>query len=346
MQPTLSPKPTDDPCDDVVTVPDAVQIAPSDEELSLLLQQAARQRSATQASAVPELKADLATRPIDTTSPAASANDERSSRQEHPSRSVPVIDAMDRPAPANDHSGSRWRSWGRRVVRAFLILLLASGIGLTAAAWKTYGAAATKMITKLAAQVVVGSPQSDQSAAAAQTAPPASSAETANAASVQPQPAAQSAPAPAVTAPAAPAAPDQTQLLQSMTRDLATLQQQVEELKAGMEQLKTSQQQLSRDLAKVSEAKVSEQNSRPKISAAAPPTAPRPAVVPTKKPTRPVPPPQGYAAAPALSQAQAPYAPPPYYAPSQRYLPPPPQATAEPPVEWDSSAPRPPMPLH
>jgi hypothetical protein len=351
MQPTLSPKPTDDPCDDVVTVSDAVQIAPSDEELSSLLQQAARHRLATETPRAAELATDRASQPIDSTLRAVSASDERSSQ--HARSTVPVIDVVDRPAPANDDLGARHRrSWGRRLAHAFVILLLASGIGLTAAAWKTYGAGATKLAARLTAQLLTGSSQPEQQAVAVQPAPPVASAETANAASVQPQPVAQTAPAQDATAPVTPASPDQTQLLQSMTRDLAALQQQVEELKGGIEQLKASQQQMSRDLARVSEAKPneikpSEQNPRPKTTTTAP-TAPSRSAAVQKRPTRPVPPPQGYAAAPALSQAQAPYAPPPYYAPpQQRYLPPqpPPQATTEPPVEWDASAPRPPMPL-
>ncbi len=354
MQPTLSPKPTDDPCDDVVTVPDAIQIAPSDEELSLLLQQAARHRSA-QGSVAQETKADATTGPIDATVRPVSANDERSPQHESPARPmIPVIDEMDRVAPANDDPGSRRRrSRGRRAVRAFVVVLLASGIGVTAAAWKTYGAAATKIVAGLAAQLVAGS-RTERPTVAAQPAPPAASADTASASSAQPAAVAQTAAAADATAPAASAVADQTQLLQSMTRDLATLQQQVEQLKAGMNQLQANQQQISRDLTKVSEAKpsetrASEQNVRAKSATTAPPALPRSAAVQTKKPTRPVPPSQGYAAATALSQAQAPYAPPPYYAPPQRYVPPqlapPPQVAAEPPVEWDSSAPRPPMPL-
>jgi hypothetical protein len=44
MQSTLNRKPSDDPHDVVVVAPDAVRVAPSDDEISNLLQQAARQR--------------------------------------------------------------------------------------------------------------------------------------------------------------------------------------------------------------------------------------------------------------------------------------------------------------
>src|SRR6266850_5110481 len=100
-------------------------------------------------------------------------------------------------------------------------------------------------------------------AAAAKTAPP------------QPAPLAQSAPED-VAPTAAALSPELTQLLQSMARDLATLGQ-------GMELLKASQEQMARDNANAAEqlkasreqmarviAKVSEQSLRPKTSAPPP----------------------------------------------------------------------------
>jgi DNA repair ATPase RecN len=85
---------------------------------------------------------------------------------------------------------------------------------------------------------------------------------------------------------AAPPSPELTQVLQSMARDLATLGQEIEQLKAGQEQmardnantaeqLKASREQMARVLAKASE-----QNLRPKMSA--PP--PRPIATPTRRP--------------------------------------------------------------
>ena len=49
-----------------------------------------------------------------------------------------------------------------------------------------------------------------------------------------------------------------------MARDLKTMGQQIEQLKASIEQLKASQAQMSRDMAKNSEAKNSEPSPRPK----------------------------------------------------------------------------------
>ena len=57
MQTTLTPKPSDDPHDVVVVAPDAVRVAPAEEELSNLLQQAARYRSNTQTRAAPDAPA-------------------------------------------------------------------------------------------------------------------------------------------------------------------------------------------------------------------------------------------------------------------------------------------------
>jgi hypothetical protein len=99
--------------------------------------------------------------------------------------------------------------------------------------------------------------------------------------------------APQDAAPAAPAAlPDQTQLLQTMARDLANLERNIEQLKTNQQQiasdnskaiaeLKASQEEIKRVLAKVTE------QSPPKASPASPPpTQPAPTL---RKPERPPP---------------------------------------------------------
>jgi TolA-binding protein len=102
--------------------------------------------------------------------------------------------------------------------------------------------------------------------------------------------------APQDAAPAAPAAlPDQTQLLQTMARELADMQRSIEQLKANQQQissdnskavgeLKASQEEIKRVLARVSEQNV------PKTSP--PPAPPAPAV---RKPERTLPSPQARA---------------------------------------------------
>jgi len=153
-------------------------------------------------------------------------------------------------------------------VRGFTGLLLAACIGGAAIAWWP-------------------SSRGD----AAKTAPP------------QPAPPAQTAPLD-VARTATALSPELTQLLQSMARDLVTVGQGIERLKASQEQmtrdntnvadqLKASQEQMARDIANVAQrleasqeqmardiAKVSEQNLPPKI----PVPPPRPAVTPTHKP--------------------------------------------------------------
>ena len=96
--------------------------------------------------------------------------------------------------------------------------------------------------------------------------------------------------APQDTAPTAPVAlPDHTQLLQAMARDLANLQQNIEQLKATQQkiagdnareiaELKASQEEMKRALAKVSD-----QNPPKASPAPAQPTQPAPAL---RKPER------------------------------------------------------------
>jgi uncharacterized membrane protein YccC len=88
---------------------------------------------------------------------------------------------------------------------------------------------------------------------------------------------------------ATPALPDPTQLLQTMARDLANMEQSIEQLKANQQQsasdtskaieaLKASQEEIKRALAKVSE------QNPPKTTSALAPTPPAPAL---RKPERP-----------------------------------------------------------
>jgi hypothetical protein len=128
--------------------------------------------------------------------------------------------------------------------------------------------------------------------AAAEAAPAQTTTAPAQAAPSPPTAAQDAAPA----APAAPAAlPDQSQLLQTMARDLANAERSIEQLKANQQQmaidnakavdaLKASQEEIKRVLAKVSE-----QNA-PKAS----PLPPQPAPV-ARRPERPLPSPQARA---------------------------------------------------
>jgi hypothetical protein len=310
MHSTLKLKQTDDPHDIVVVAPDAVRVAPADEELSNLLHDAARHLSDAQARTGSDVPAGAAVPPVDTTFRPSAVNDVL----------VP----------------GHLRSIGRGAIRAFTALLLAACIGVAGIAWQSWGDAAQQMIANWTPQLAfTSSLPPEKPGLSAQPAPSAVQAAAANPAPPQPAPLAQTAQGVAPTAAAVSA--ESGQLLQSMARDLATVGQEIGQLKASIEQLKASQQQMSRDVAKASEAKsseakASEQSLRPRISA--PP--PRSATAPARKPIPPSPPPPA-AAAPALPQAAAPSVP--------RQGEPQPQATAQPQAEQLSSVPRPPMPL-
>jgi hypothetical protein len=310
MDSTLKPKQTDDPHDFLVVAPDDVRVAPSDEELSNLLRNAARHLSDPQT----HRGSDVAAGP-----------------------SIPPVDTTFRPAAVENVlvPGPR-RSIGRRAVRAFAALLLAGCIGVAAMAWQSRGDVAKRIIAKWTPNfVLTSSLPTETPGLPGQATPPAIQAAVANAAPPQPAPLAQT--AAEGVAPTAALSPDSAQLLQTMARDLATVAQEIEQLKASIEQLKASQQQVSRDVArayeaKASETKASEQSPRPRISA----PAPRPAAAPARRPMPPFPPAQA-AAARTLPQA-APSVP--------RQAEPQPQATAQPQAEPElSPVPRPPMPV-
>ena len=178
--------------------------------------------------------------------------------------------------------GSR-RLFDRPAVRGLTGLLLAACIGVAAIAWQSsYGDAAKEMIARWTPQrVATSSPPLENPGLAAQPVQ-AVAAKTA-----PPQPALLAQTVPEDVAPtAAPPSRELTQVLESMARDLATLGQEIERLKAGQEQmardnantaeqLKASREQMARVLARASE-----QNLRPKMSA--PP--PRPTATPTRRP--------------------------------------------------------------
>jgi hypothetical protein len=298
MQSTLNPKQTDDPHDFVVVAPDAVRVAPADEELSNLLHEAAR-RSKPQ----PHTESDFAAGPP-----------------------VPAVDTTFRPADVDKvQVAGHWRSIGGGLVRVFTALLLTACIGVAAIAWQSSGHVATQMMAKWAPKFVLASLLPvEQSEPPAQPTPLAVEAAAANVAAPQPASAAPIAPEGAAPTAAVALPAESAQLLQSMARDLASVGQEVEQLKAGIEQLKAGQQQMSRDVAKASE--------RSRI--AVPPQ--RPAAAAARRPMPAFAPPQA-AAIPPLPAA-APYVP--------RQPEPQPQVTAQPPAEPElSSVPRPPLPV-
>jgi hypothetical protein len=203
----------------------------------------------------------------------------------------------------------RRSSRGRLALLGFIGLLLAACIGVAA-----YGDAAKLIIARWAPQRVSTSslPSEKQELPAQPTPSPVGVAATA--ALPQPAPPAQATPQD-VAPTAAPLSPELAQRLQTMARDLANVEQGIEQLKTSQEQmvrdnanlaeqLKAAQAQMARDnenaaaqlkasqeqIARVI-AKASEQNLRPKTSA--PP--PRPIATPARKPVPKLSPPQARA---------------------------------------------------
>jgi hypothetical protein len=184
--------------------------------------------------------------------------------------------------------GSR-PSLGGRAVRGFAGLMLAACIGVAAFAWQSpsYGEAARQVIARWAPQLVPTLLLTLESPGfPAQPSPSTIQAATAKTAPPQPAaPLAQTAPE-GVAPTAAALPPELTPLLQSMARDLATVGQRIEQLKASQEQMARDNANLAEQLKAGREemarviAMVSEQNLRPKI----PEPLPRPTAAATRKP--------------------------------------------------------------
>ena len=190
-------------------------------------------------------------------------------------------------------------SRGRPALRGFVGLLLAAGICIAALAWQSYGETAKLMISRWAPQLAAASSLPAETPIANQQSLPAVQVAAADGALSQLPPPAQPAPQ---DAPAAPIPPELTQLLQTMARDLANVQQGIEQLKTSQEemvrenariaeQLKASQEQMARAIANASE-----QNQRRRTSATPPP----PIATAARRPVSALPPTE------ARAQARAP----------------------------------------
>lgn len=185
-------------------------------------------------------------------------------------------------------SANRYRgpSHGRLALRGFVGMLLTAGIFIAAFAWQSYGETARPMISRWAPQLAAASPlPAGTPKLADQQSPPAVQVAVVDGALSQLPPPAE--PAPQDTIP-----PELTQLLQAMARDLANVQQGIEQLKTSQEemvrenartaeQLKASQEQMARAIANASE-----QNLRRRTSATPPP----PIATPARRPVSALPP--------------------------------------------------------
>jgi hypothetical protein len=191
---------------------------------------------------------------------------------------------MERDAARPPSAGSGPQSAPRRpALRALVGLPLAACIVVAALVLQSsYGGGANRWTPQL---VSTPSLPPENAPLLAQPAPSIVQVAAAEAAPPQATPVAQAAPRDAAPTAAA-ALPDQTQLLQTMARDLANLERNIEQLKANqqqiasdnskaIEELKASQEEIKRVLARVSEQNL------PKTSP--PPTQPTPTL---RKPER------------------------------------------------------------
>lgn len=164
-----------------------------------------------------------------------------------------------------------------KLARGAVMSLFALGSAVVAAGWQHYGDDAKAMMARYTPPFSLASfASTEKPATSEQPAAAAVQASVANQAAAQPAPPADN------TAPAT-ASPDQTQVIQSMARDLASMGQQINELKAGIEQIKASQPQMASapTEAKLAEPKAAEPVlTRPRIV----PPPPHAAVTPVRKP--------------------------------------------------------------
>ena len=248
-----------------------------------------------------------------------------------PQAAAPSVDTAVRVTAQDDHIRPKRSAASRWLRGAFLTFLFASGSAAATIAWEKHGDTATQMLAEwtpaLASLLPSTSRPAPVAAAQDQTADQAATPPTA--------PVAQAAAAPAATQAAA------LPSVESMTRDIAAMAQQIEQLKANIAELKAGQEQLVREMAKPSAPKPVVE-ARPPVNpparvSALPPRAPavrkpKPvtsqAYVPAYSPTpiAPPPPPSQAAAAPAAAAA--------------------PPTTTRTLADDDGPVVRPPMPLH
>lgn len=228
---------------------------------------------------------------------------------------APKVDNTFRASDVNDipalKDKARSRVWIKRGLTVFVLALFSA---LAGAVWKHHGAAATQTLADLVPLPgVSASPEAETPAEPAAQAAPEQQAMT-------PQPA---------EAPAAIAAlpPEAEQPIQSMARDITTMGEQIEQLKATIETLKANQQAAAAP--------------PPVVRAPAPPPKPKVSALPQRPAPAAHPPRPTYPPAMQAAATPPPPAPASAYPPPQPY-PAPPQATTQPNGE---PIVRPPMPM-
>jgi len=323
MDSMLKSKLPDDPHDILVVAPDAVRVAPADQEASDPMRDMMRDTALEppQKAARPAL--EPYTGPPDFSAGAA----------------VPPVDTTFRPTAVNNGR----RSIGGQVLRAASALVLTACIGGAAVAWQHHGDATQQLIAEWAPLFARSTSKPSEKPPSPQPILAAAQVEAASASPPQPAPQPQTATEAAAPAAAAASPEQQAPSIETMARDLANAGQEIEQLKASIEQLKASQQQL---VAMVSEKPAAPAAVRPKkpVQPAQPASPPRPvaALAPARRPMPPLPPPS-YPPRQAMSAPPIPSAPAPYVPRHTEQLAPTTAETLDDPEL--TAVPRPPMPL-
>jgi uncharacterized membrane protein YccC len=268
------------------------EIRRADEQLALVSEQLAKMER-DDARPLPARPGPQA--PPTPSSPTQSSPAPSPTTQSPPAQSPSAQSPPERPA--------RRGAVGMLLVACFVVAALAlsaygSGAKLVVARWAPQLVSTPSLPPESPTLAAQSAPSIVQVAAAETAPPPATPLQTTPPQATPPQATslAQAQTAPQDAAPAAPAAPpDQTQLLQTIARDLANLERTIEQLKASQQQmasdnskaigeLKATQEEMKRSLAKVSE------QTPPKASP--PPAQPVPAL---RRPERTYQPPQARA---------------------------------------------------
>ncbi|MDA9431111.1 hypothetical protein [Bradyrhizobium sp. CCBAU 51627] len=263
-----------------------------------------------------------------------------------PQAAAPSVDTAVRVTASDDRGRPKRSAAGKLLRGAFVTFLLAGGSAAATIAWEKHGDMAKQLVAEWTPALTSLLPSTSQTApvAAAQVAPAAVPDQPADQ-SVTPQAATPPA-APVATAAAAPAATqtDAAPAVESMTRDIAAMAQQIEQLKANIAELKAGQEQMIREIAKPPAP-------RP-VAEARPPVNP-PARASALAPRAPAPMPPVRKPKPVVSHTYMPaYSPPPLAPPppSQAAAVPPPAAppvaTTQAVADDDGPVVRPPMPVH
>jgi hypothetical protein len=174
------------------------------------------------------------------------------------------------------------KSFGRRLIRGAVGLVLTACVAGAAVFWQSYGEAARQIVMKSLAPVVVAFMSRESPTAEQPSVLPVVQAAVVPDASA-PQRSADmnsSAGSPPV---------DTAELLQSLARELAHMRQEMDQIRGTVAELKASDDQMAREIAKLSDKatdKALEQALRPRVSMASPPPA-QPVAMPVRKPPPP-----------------------------------------------------------